>query len=78
MLVVNYVCHKWHKYYFLCNYLITLFNPFQSIFIRSSDVLIMFSLLDNNIYIYISLLYYNSDVVVMSHRNQKKFAYAFL
>jgi hypothetical protein len=52
MLVVNYLCHMWHKYYFLCNYLITLFNPFQCIFIRSFDVLIMLSLLDNNIYIF--------------------------
>jgi hypothetical protein len=28
MLVVNYLCRMWHKYYFLCNYLITLFNLF--------------------------------------------------
>jgi hypothetical protein len=62
MLVVNYMFRMWHKYYFLCNYLITLFNSFRSIFIRSSDVLIMLSLLDNNIYI--SLLYYNFDVVM--------------
>jgi hypothetical protein len=39
MLVVDYLCCMWHKYYFLCNYLITLFNQFRGISVRSSDVL---------------------------------------
>jgi hypothetical protein len=38
-------------------------------------VLIMLSLLDNNIYI--SVLYYNSDVEVMSRENKKNFTYVF-
>jgi hypothetical protein len=70
MLVVNYMCRMWHKYYFLCNFLITLFNPFRSIFIRSSNVLIIY--VKSIIYIYSAAIYYNSDIVVMSRGNKKK------
>jgi hypothetical protein len=66
--VVDYLCCMWHKYYYLCNYLITLFNPLRGISVRSSDVLCNSKSVG---YIYILLTNLNSDDVVMSRGNLK-------
>jgi hypothetical protein len=68
MLVVDYLYCMRHKYYFLCNYLITLLNPFRGILIRSSDVLFKFKTVG---YIYILLTNLNFDDVVMLRENLK-------
>jgi hypothetical protein len=68
MLVVNYLCCMWHKYYFLYSYLITLFNPFRDISVTSSDVLFNSKSVG---YIYIPLSNLNSDDVIMSSGNLK-------
>jgi hypothetical protein len=68
MLVVDYLCCMWHKYYFLCNYLVTLFNLFRGISVTSSNVLFNSKSVG---YIYIPLPNLNSDDVVMSRENLK-------
>lgn len=68
MLAIDYLWFMWHKYYFLCNYLFTLFNPFRGISIISFDVLFNFKFVG---YIYILLPNLNSDNVVMSRENLK-------
>jgi len=46
----------------------------RGILVRSSDVLFKSKSVK---WLHISLLYYNSDVVIMSRRNRKNFTYAF-